>query len=52
MLETPFGEKVKAFIKGQTNLKNGDSLTNPVIEVKKSAKSDSYNLITGYEYAA
>lgn len=52
LLDTPFGEKVKAFIKGETLLKNGDSISNPVIEVKKSGSSGSYNLITGYEQAA
>ena len=52
VLDTPFGESVKAFIKGQTELKNGDAIDNPVIEVKKSGKTGSYNLITSYEKAA
>lgn len=52
MLDTPFGEKIKAFIKGQTTLKKGDCVNNPIIEVKKSGSSSEYNLITGYEKAA
>lgn len=51
-LDTPFGEKVKAFIKGQSQLKNGDAIDNPVIETRKSGNSSSYNLITSYEKAA
>lgn len=51
MLNTPFGDKLKAFIKGESELKNGDSLNNPVIEVKKSGSAGSYNLITSYEKA-
>lgn len=52
VLDTPFGEKVKGFIKGQPELKNGDAINNPVIESRKSGNSGSYNLITGYEKAA
>lgn len=52
VLDTPFGEKVKGFIKGQTQLKKGDAINNPVIEVRKSGNSGSYNLITGYKKAA
>lgn len=52
VLDTPFGESVKAFIKGQSELKNGDAIDNPVIEVIKSGSSGSYNLITSYEKAA
>ena len=52
VLDTPFGEKVKGFIKGQSELKNGDAINNPVIESRKSGSSGSYNLITGYEKAA
>lgn len=52
VLDTPFGEKVKGFIKGQPELKNGDAINNPVIESRKSGNSSSYNLITGYEKAA
>lgn len=52
VLDTPFGEKVKGFIKGQSELKNGDAINNPVIESRRSGNSSSYNLITGYEKAA
>ena len=52
VLDTPFGESVKAFIKGRSELKNGDAIDNPVIEVIKSGSSGSYNLITSYEKAA
>ena len=52
VLDTPFGEKVKGFIKGQSELKNGDAINNPVIESRKGGNSSSYNLITGYEKAA
>lgn len=52
VLDTPFGEKVKGFIKGQSELKNGDAINNPVIESRKSGNTSSYNLITGYEKAA
>ena len=45
-------EKVKGFIKGQSELKNGDAINNPVIESRRSGNSSSYNLITGYEKAA
>ena len=52
VLDTPFGEKIKSFIKGQSELKNGDAINNPVIESRKGGNSSSYNLITGYEKAA
>ncbi len=52
VLDTPFGEKIKGFIKGQSELKNGDAINNPVIESRKGGNSSSYNLITGYEKAA
>ena len=52
VLDTPFGEKIKGFIKGQSELKNGDAINNPVIESRKVGNSSSYNLITGYEKAA
>lgn len=51
VLDTPFGEKVKGFIKGQSELKNGDAINNLVIESRKSGNSSSYNLITCYEKA-
>ena len=52
VLDTPFGDNLTAFIKGESELKKGDSLNNPIIEVRKSGNAGSYNLITGYGKAA
>ena len=52
VLKSPIGEKIRGFIKGQSPLKNGDAINNPVIESRKSGTSSEYNLITGYEKAA
>ena len=43
-------ENIKGTISTKQSLKS--TLNNPVIEVRKSSNSGSYNLITGYKKAA